>query len=268
MEKQRAKSSGQDLRCRIHPLNTLDHYIYVVICSFYEDKVILSRQRNRQTWETQGGHIEEGESPLEAAKRELFEESGILNAAIIPVCDYDGYDSDSHANGMVFAAVVRELGRLPDSEMEEVRLFDQLPRELSYPLVTPTLVEEASKTIKEIHSFAKGWLQKIKTENQHRLEHQFELSFGDECMKLGFRMDCGHEFEKRYPHCFNISNNELDKVIDNIDDVCLLGSAVLSQWRYLTHWAMSSPDAHTWNWFTLILTRMLELTTCEQNCTR
>ena len=149
MERIRAKSSGQDLRCTIHPLDSLGDYIYVVICSFYRDQIILSRQKNKQTWETQGGHIEENETPKEAALRELYEESGIRNADLVPVCDYYGYDSNSHANGMVFAAIVKDIGDLPESEMAEIKLFDQLPEELSYPLVTPVFFEACREKIEE-----------------------------------------------------------------------------------------------------------------------
>ena len=148
MPQPRAKSSGQDLQCTIHPLESLKEYTYVVICSFYKGKLVLSRQKKKNTWETQGGHIEEGESPIETARRELFEERGIRDAAIIPVCDYYGYDATSHANGMVFAAIVHELGSLPNSEMAEVKTFDHFPEELSYPFVTPVLFEECRKRIK------------------------------------------------------------------------------------------------------------------------
>lgn len=61
------------------------------------------------------------------AKRELFEESGIKDADICPVCDYWGFDSQSCSNGMVFLAVVHTLGELPESEMKETRIFDTLP---------------------------------------------------------------------------------------------------------------------------------------------
>ena len=134
--------------CNIYNLNELDNYKYVVVLSEYNGKILLSRHKKRATWETQGGHIEEGESPIETARRELFEESGIRDAEIIPVCDYYGYDATSHANGMVFAAIVHELGSLPDSEMAEVKAFDHFPEELSYPFVTPVLFEECRKRIK------------------------------------------------------------------------------------------------------------------------
>jgi 8-oxo-dGTP diphosphatase len=62
----------EELQCRILPLNALGTYKYTVICSTYEGKWILSRHKNRNTWETQGGHIENGETPLECARRELY----------------------------------------------------------------------------------------------------------------------------------------------------------------------------------------------------
>jgi len=76
------------LKCRVFPLNYLPSYKYTVICSNYKGKWILSKHKKRDTWETQGGHIEDRETPLEAAKRELFEESGIRDADVYPVCDY------------------------------------------------------------------------------------------------------------------------------------------------------------------------------------
>ena len=82
-------------------------YKYTVVCTWYQGKWLLSRHRDRSTWETQGGLIEEGETPLECAKRELFEESGIRDARIYPVCDYWGFNSRDCSNGMVFLAVVR-----------------------------------------------------------------------------------------------------------------------------------------------------------------
>lgn len=106
----------------------------------------------RKTWETQGGHIEKNETPLEAAKRELFEESGLMDADIFPVCDYYGYNSKSHSNGMVFVAIAHQFGALPESEMSEIKMFDELPKELTYPNVTPILYQEAMKKIKlKIH---------------------------------------------------------------------------------------------------------------------
>lgn len=137
----------RELQCTIHPLGTLKQYKYVVICSYYEGKWLLSKHKKRTTWETQGGHIEPGETPAQAAQRELYEESGVNDAELYPVCDYYGYDSQSHSNGMVFLAVIRHLGVLPESEMKETALFDTIPEELTYPNVSPRLYAEAAKIL-------------------------------------------------------------------------------------------------------------------------
>lgn len=137
----------KDLQCRIYPLGYLERYKYTVICTSYQGKWILSRHKKRNTWETQGGHIEDGETPLECAKRELFEESGITDADIYPVCDYWGFNSQACSNGMVFLAVVHSLGDLPESEMKEAMIFDTLPAELTYPQTSPKLCAEAAKVL-------------------------------------------------------------------------------------------------------------------------
>jgi hypothetical protein len=44
--------------------------------------------------------------------------------------------TDDWANGMVFRAVIRKLGDIPESEMAETKQFDELPRNLTYPQIT------------------------------------------------------------------------------------------------------------------------------------
>ncbi len=133
----------RDLECTIHPFGALPDKVFVVVVSEYEGKIMLSRHRKRDTWETQGGHIEPGESPEDAARRELVEESGAGRFALMPVCDYYGYNKAAHSNGSVFFAEILEMGDMPESEMAEIRLFDALPENLTYPNVTPILIDEA-----------------------------------------------------------------------------------------------------------------------------
>ena len=57
-----------------------------------------------------------------------------------------------------------------------------------------------------------------------------------------------------------LTYDEFDQIF-SMDDVDLLGSAVFSQWRYLTHWAyMLTLNEKTVHWFLLVLDRMKELT--------
>ena len=124
--------------CHIYNINTFDNYKYVVVLSEYKGKILLSRHKNRTTWETQGGHIENGEEPIDAAKRELFEESGALDFDIYPLCDYRAGDKETNdfANGVVFRGLIKTLGELPESEMAEIKEFETLPENLTYPDIT------------------------------------------------------------------------------------------------------------------------------------
>ncbi|MDR2600236.1 MAG: NUDIX domain-containing protein [Oscillospiraceae bacterium] len=126
------------IECITYPYNTLSEYKYADIISVYKGKWVLSKHKNRTTWESQGGHIEISETPLVAAKRELFEESGAIDFEIEPLCDYwvhaivDGIVLK--ANGQVFFANIYTFGDIPiESEIEKIFLFDYPPKNLTYP---------------------------------------------------------------------------------------------------------------------------------------
>ena len=139
----------RELRCELHPFGTLNALRFTVLCSFFRGKPLLSYHEAHASWETQGGHIEPGEDPEACARRELYEESGVEDAELLPVCDYVAWDGEGRANGRVWAAVIHRLGELPESEISRVRLFDKLPEDLTYPLVTPVLFQAAEQVLKE-----------------------------------------------------------------------------------------------------------------------
>ena len=128
------------LKCTVHPIDHFDDRKYVVTLSYMDGKYLLSRHKDRTTWETQGGHIEPGETPLEAAKRELWEESGAVEYTIEPLCDYWAGEENNWATGAVFRAEIKKLGPIPaGSEMAEVKLFDALPENLTYAYISTVL---------------------------------------------------------------------------------------------------------------------------------
>ena len=49
---------------------------------------------------------------------------------------------------MVFLAVVHSIGELPESEMQEIGMFDELPENLTYPQTSLVLYREAEKLLK------------------------------------------------------------------------------------------------------------------------
>lgn len=127
-------------KCTVHPLGTFTDQKFVVILSHMNGKYLLSRHKDRVTWETQGGHIEAGETPLEAAKRELWEESGAVEYKMEPLCDYWASDDIGWATGVVFRAEITKLEAIPaESEMAQVQLFDTLPDEFTYTYITSVL---------------------------------------------------------------------------------------------------------------------------------
>ena len=60
----------------------------VVCVSKYKDKYVFSYNKKRNGWEIPGGHIEEGETWEEAAKREMYEETGATKINVITISVY------------------------------------------------------------------------------------------------------------------------------------------------------------------------------------
>lgn len=114
---------------------------FAVIAARYQDKWVFCRHKQRSTWEIPGGHRELGEDIQKTAQRELYEETGAVNAELVPVCVYCVEKSQNVKNfGMLYWANITRLEALKeDSEMEEVIFTDILPKELTYPEIQTEL---------------------------------------------------------------------------------------------------------------------------------
>ena len=113
---------------------------YSVISARFESGWIFVRHQRRLTWEIAGGHIEEGETSLEAAGRELMEETGALRFKIDCIATYSVTMNGETGLGRLYIAEVFEIGSIPDiSEIAEMKLSDHLPENLTHPDIQPHL---------------------------------------------------------------------------------------------------------------------------------
>lgn len=118
-------------------------YSRVVMVARLNGKWIFCKHKQRNTWEIPGGHVEEGEDWLTTAKRELFEETGAVHANIKPICVYT-----ISKPGLLCFAEIEKLGKIPDSEIEKIDFFDDLPENLTYPDTHKLMFEKAKEFLK------------------------------------------------------------------------------------------------------------------------
>lgn len=113
---------------------------FAVIASRFENHWVFSRHKERTTWDIPGGHREHGEQIDDTARRELWEETGAVQADIRPICIYGVAKNDETKYGKLYFANITALGLLPEKfEMEEILLADGLPEYLTYPDILPQL---------------------------------------------------------------------------------------------------------------------------------
>ena len=110
----------------------------------------------------------------------------------------------------------------------------------------------------EINVFAQKWEKKL----LDRSEEINNETFAEECFRLGFGMDLGNSLKKAFPGVDLEASSGFKTVVGRIDDVFVLGTAILSYWRWRTHW-MESRDLHrgeSRDWFLPAFRRLKEIT--------
>ena len=121
---------------------------FAVIISRSKGKWVFCKHKDRDTYEVPGGHRENGETILAAAKRELTEETGAVDFTIQPICVYSVTgktrvnESGEETFGMLYYADIQTFDKKLHSEMEQVVLLDELPAKWTYPLIQPLLIQE------------------------------------------------------------------------------------------------------------------------------
>lgn len=113
----------------------------------------------------------------------------------------------------------------------------------------------------QIHAFAMKWIDKFRDQKINYIE-LIDHYMADDCAALVFEIDCGHAFGEAYGNAVN-NAEALDRIIDDVTDIPLLGSAIYSQWRYFNHWAYDGAEIlepKNRSWFIVALGRLASLT--------
>ena len=115
---------------------------FAVIAARHAGQWLYVCHKDRTTWEIPGGHREAGETGLDAARRELREETGATDFTVTPVCVYGVVREGKTTYGLLCLADVYALGSLdPEMEIAEVMHHPALPDNLTYPSIQPALYE-------------------------------------------------------------------------------------------------------------------------------
>lgn len=113
-----------------YDINEINHDAiqFAIMLTTFKDKFIIIRNSKRGGWEIPGGNRESGETMLETASRELYEETGAVEFELTP---YGIYKLNGSL-GMVFYAKVEVLEELPKSEITVIKFEDNLPEGMNF----------------------------------------------------------------------------------------------------------------------------------------
>lgn len=124
---------------------------FAVIVAKSNGKWVFCKHKERDTYECPGGHREAGENIDDAARRELYEETGAIEYTIQPICVYSVTAPDNFNGaetfGKLFFADITTFEAELHSEIEKIVLFNELPTKWTYPQIQPLLLKEVERRI-------------------------------------------------------------------------------------------------------------------------
>jgi NAD-dependent deacetylase len=86
-----------------------------------------------------------------------------------------------------------------------------------------------------------------------------DMEFPRKCEAFGFEMDCGKSLTDVYGHEVFCSARSLLKIIHELDDIKVVGSAIFSQWRFYNHWSYGGPSDDMVQWFIMMFRHLKAL---------
>ncbi len=138
----------------MHPFSDDPRHVWV-ICKF-QNKWLMTRHRNRGI-EFPGGKVEQGETPEEAAEREVFEETGGIVEKLHYIGQYEVSGKEATVVKNTYFAEIKEVRKKTDYlETEGPVLFKRLPenirsrKEFSF-MMKDEILAESMKYIRTHH---------------------------------------------------------------------------------------------------------------------
>ena len=132
-----------------YPCEERDDIVQVVVIPKYKGNWLLARHVDRHSLAFPSGGLMDGESPWEAAGRELREECGALDVQLWPVAVYGELTGGGLRYGQVFFAYIWSLVQDPPYIKAESCFFDESMEGLSRSSPQSWLLEKVDRWLTE-----------------------------------------------------------------------------------------------------------------------
>lgn len=117
LDKESKKESNYFILERMHS---------VFIIPILNNKIILIKHyrypTNKVGWEIPAGSIDKGEEVIDAAKRELLEETGYISKDLVQISEFETFNGISNEIGYIFVA--KSLEKINDNLMTDEEIID------------------------------------------------------------------------------------------------------------------------------------------------
>ncbi len=144
------ESLGKAKRDDCHGNPKLIHQVVHIIVCNTEDQIFLQKRSNTKIvqpnkWDTSvGGHVDFGETILEAAARELNEELNIISTNFVHMYDYEHRNSYESENVKSFLLFENKIKKYNNTEISDGRFwgYKEIESNLKKDIFTPNFEDE------------------------------------------------------------------------------------------------------------------------------
>lgn len=129
---------------------------FVIMLCKYNEKIVLCKHKDRDTYECPGGRRENYETIIETAKRELYEETGAVEYNLkilsnIAIKGFDGVIENKKTKyGCILLSKILKIEKMPKYEIDCIKFFKEIPNDWTYPEIEPVIFKKYVKELSEL----------------------------------------------------------------------------------------------------------------------